>query len=121
MTYKLFLDDYRTPEMVTWKRLPSGPWVIVANWTEFKGVVDVRGVPEFVTYDHDLADIHYTGTGQIELSGVECAEYLVGRCRELDIPHPPYEIHSMNPVGAVRIRNTIEDYNRVWHQDHANQ
>ena len=110
--YKLFLDDYRAPEMVTWVAMPPGPWVIVKDCWEFKQAIEQRGMPEFIAYDHDLADIHYVGDYTNERNGNHCAEYAVLRCMELDINHPPYVVHSMNPVGAQRIRNTIEDYNR---------
>ena len=123
MSYKLFLDDYRTPEMVTWAKLAPGPWVIVKDYDEFRAAIEEHGIPEFIAYDHDLADIHHDETfGAQERTGWHCAAFLIQEyCLEFEIPHPPYMVHSMNPVGAERIRNYIEDYNRVWREDHPNQ
>lgn len=125
----LFLDDVRTPKEVTWVDLPLigfENWVIVRSYEGFKKVIELNKIPKFVTYDHDLADEHYqqantiTEDGEIkfdytktkEKTGYDCAKWLVEKCIEWGIPHPPFAVHSLNPVGAENIRKYIENYNR---------
>lgn len=58
--YNLFLDDERNPSDVTWKNIPRDrPYDIVRNYQQFVDHVTLYGVPDFVTFDHDLADEHY--------------------------------------------------------------
>ena len=61
--YYLFLDDERVPARVSWVSLPEGvDWTIVRNYEQFVDCVIRNGLPDFVTYDHDLADQHYSMT-----------------------------------------------------------
>lgn len=121
MAYKLFLDDIRKPQDVTWVSLPPGPWVIVRNFLDFKVIIGTRGLPEHVTFDHDLADEHYDAglwkkTGIADYSklqnptGYDCAAWLIEHCRTFDLAFPAYTVHSMNPVGRERIKAAIEHY-----------
>ena len=122
MSYYLFLDDVRVPRSVTWVTLPSADWRIVRDYSHFVQCIKTYGVPEFVAYDHDLADSHYTDMnhgGDInydrleEKTGYDCAKFLVNECNKLGVPHPPYVVHSMNPIGAKNIISYIEQYNRI--------
>lgn len=57
MTYNLFLDDERNPSDVNWVMLPHKVnWEIVRTYNEFKNMILKKGVPAFVTFDHDLSD-----------------------------------------------------------------
>jgi hypothetical protein len=124
----LFLDDVRRPEHVNWKELPRInllAWVIVRNYEQFTWCIGQFGIPEFVSYDHDLADDSYQQTNTItedgeikfdytkvkEKTGYDCAKWLVNKCLDLRIPHPPFIVHSLNPVGAENITKYIENYN----------
>lgn len=128
MSYHLFLDDERKPNDVTWKILPRDKvWVIVRNYQQFVDYINEFGVPGFVTFDHDLADEHYSvmleensyehDDGDLkktfnygtEKTGYDCAKWLVDHCHLNDVPFPEYEVHSMNPVGAQRITLYISD------------
>lgn len=137
MTYHLFLDDERLPGDVTWVRLPNVPWQLVRNYDEFVETVLEHGLPEFVTFDHDLADAHYAAMLEenessgpfkfwmpgdeenpgmnlsfdygTEKTGYDCAKWLVEHCMDNGLKYPAYEVHSMNPVGAERIRSYIEN------------
>ena len=120
--YYLFLDDIRMPEDVTWVRLPEVEWTIIRNYSEFRNIILNLGIPEFVAYDHDLADTHYGDglhgdkidyTKYSEKTGYDCCQFLLNQCNNKGITHPPYVVHSMNPVGASNIRNIIEKYNRT--------
>lgn len=116
MSYKLFLDDERMPEQVTWERYPfqnhNGAWTIVRSYDEFVKTVKEFGMPEFVSFDHDLADDHYlegfAGTHPKygvykEKTGYEAAKWLLDYSNEADIPLPPFAVHSMNVIGRANI------------------
>ncbi len=121
--YNLFLDDVRLPNHVTWVDLPPNQhYSVVRNYQEFVDLITLRGIPKFVTYDHDLSDDHY-GHGlrgdnipydqYAEKTGYDCAKWLVDYCMKKGVKHPPYMVHSMNPVGKQNIINYVESYNRT--------
>ena len=120
--YNLFLDDNRIPTDVTWVNLPKCSWVVVKNYKSFRETIWNMGIPKFITYDHDLADCHY-GHGlkgdeilydsYDEKTGYECAKFLVNECNKLGVKHPPYIVHSMNPIGKQNIISYVESYNRI--------
>ena len=126
--YRLFLDDERHPQQVKWVELPPGPWVVVRSYDAFVAHIEKRGMPGFVTFDHDLAqehyresmynpDRHYTnyytnGTFK-EKTGRCCALWLVERCIATGAPIPPYAVHSMNPIGKENIVSVMENGKQV--------
>ncbi len=63
MKYNLFLDDMRIPEAVFKyigdDRYINNDWVIVRSYNEFTKHIRKHGIPETISFDHDLADIHY--------------------------------------------------------------
>ena len=120
--YNLFLDDVRIPTHVTWADVPQNQHYSVArNYQEFVDLITLRGLPKFVCYDHDLADGHY-GHGlrgdeipydsYKEKTGYDCAKWLVDYCMKKGVKHPPYVVHSMNPVGKQNIISYVESYNK---------
>lgn len=126
MSYHLLLDDIRNLEDVkNYKLLPnveSSKWIIVRSYKEFVDIITLRGVPQFVSLDHDLADIHYGhGLNNDEIpynsykekTGYDAAKWLVNYCMERGIKHPPYVVHSMNPIGKSNIESYIESYNKT--------
>lgn len=122
MSYQLFLDDERLPHRVTWTQLPNGPWVSVKNYKQFVNYITKYGIPEFVSFDHDLADEHYSsGISKTkpeynkyrEKTGCDCAKWLIEYCIEKKIPFPNYAVHSMNPIGRENIRSIIESYKNL--------
>jgi hypothetical protein len=121
--YNLFLDDVRLPNHVTWVDLPPNQhYSVVRNYQEFVDLITLRGIPKFVTYDHDLSDDHY-GHGlrgdnipydqYAEKTGYDCAKWLVDYCMKKSVKHPPYQVHSMNPVGKQNIISYVESYNKT--------
>lgn len=121
--YNLFLDDVRLPNHVTWVDLPPNQhYSVVRNYQEFVDLITLRGIPKFLTYDHDLSDAHY-GHGlrgdnipydqYAEKTGYDCAKWLVDYCMKKGVKHPPYQVHSMNPVGKSNIISYVESYNRT--------
>lgn len=121
--YNLFLDDLRMPKNVTWIDLPNHEWIIVRSYKEFRDIIWNKGIPNFVTYDHDLSDTHY-GHGlrgdeipydsYIEKTGYDCCKFLVNECNKLGIKHPPFAVHSMNPVGKQNIIDYVKSYNKIY-------
>jgi hypothetical protein len=132
-TYSLFLDDVRMPiDCVLYMRnqiYTNLEWVIVRSYTEFVNCIEERykngEFPNLVSFDHDLADEHYdpkmyhgvdsynaASTKFTEPTGKECADWLVQFCIDNDINMPASIVHSMNPAGVERIKQSIADYNR---------
>lgn len=120
--YNLFLDDNRIPTHVTWVDIPKDQhYSVVRNYQEFVDIITLRGLPKFVTYDHDLSDCHY-GHGlkgdsipydkYTEKTGYDAAKWLVEYCMNKGVKHPPYQVHSMNPVGKSNIISYVESYNK---------
>lgn len=114
MTYKLFLDDYRDP--------PKGDWVIVRSYEQFCAVIEKQGLPEVISFDHDLSDEHYfssLGFGieydkYLEKTGYDCAKWLIQYCFSRALKLPSWRVHSMNPVGADNILNLLADYEKNY-------
>ena len=122
MIYYLFLDDERYPKNVKWVNLPSYPWTIVRSYDDFVKVIEKQGIPNFISYDHDLSVEAYNEANfqkflkfdyskLKEKTGMDCAKFLVQKCIDLNVSHPDYCVHSMNPIGAENIRRYIENYN----------
>jgi len=121
--YNLFLDDLRIPTHVTWVNVPKDQhYSVVRNYQEFVDIITLRGLPKFVCYDHDLNDVHY-GHGlqgddipydsYTEKTGYDAAKWLVDYCMKTSVKHPPYVVHSMNPIGKCNIESYIESYNKT--------
>lgn len=114
---KLFLDDIRIPKDAI-GLVPSNlnqfywenDWIIVRNYYEFCNYMQKFGLPDFISFDHDLADEHY---GDFEFSdykektGYECAKWLVDWCLENGLQIPDYIVHSANPIGKKNIESYL--------------
>ena len=88
----LYLDDLRpTPE----------GFDRVYNYEEFVTYLERKGRPDFISFDHDLGE---------DLSGYDCAKYLVEYCLEHQLPLPDYQVHSKNPVGKENIERLLENF-----------
>ena len=59
MSYSLFLDDCRMPHQVNWVRIPDVEYEIVRSYEDFVAKIEKKGLPEFVSFDHDLCVEHY--------------------------------------------------------------
>lgn len=113
MSYYLFLDDLRVPAQVKWVDLPPRDWTIVRSYDEFVSAIEKRGLPEYVTFDHDLGmDAMLAANGGIEYAGPEktgmdCARYLVNYCLDHSLLLPQWSIHSINPIGKENIASYL--------------
>lgn len=127
--YNLFLDDSRTPTKVTWIELPPVAWVIVRNYNEFVKTIEQQGLPNIISFDHDLANEHYkeffrasdeeTGDKRIryetltEKTGYDCAKWLANFCVDKKLPVPLYYLHSLNGIGCANIFSILESARKV--------
>lgn len=126
--YALFLDDVRDPNS-SWmnycmqcRDYDLVKWTIARSFDEFKAIIDEKGMPDFISYDHDLHDEHYDGSMWLGLNeynevaknfkhptGLECAQYVLEKLG--DKVHPPFFPHTQNPIGYMRIMALIADHN----------
>lgn len=132
MSYNLFLDDTRDPIDVYWIKLPSVKWSIVRNYKQFIDTILRDGVPEMISFDHDLANEHYieyedchnekliTGLrGKInyekfqEKTGRDCAMWLATYCLDKNIPIPLYYLHSRNGPGCGNMFSILESARKI--------
>lgn len=84
---KLFLDDCR--------KAPDYTWDVVRNYDQFVAYIQLHGVPDIISFDHDLGQEE-----SVEKTGYDCAKWLVERGL---LPSKGYYVHSMNPVGKDNI------------------
>lgn len=130
-TYNLFLDDMRYPKDVKWIELPLVPWIIVRSHDAFVRHIQNFGVPQLVTFDHDLCDEHYqeyshatdermVGEGKEfrydkmkEKTGRDSALWLANHCIENGIPIPQYFVHTLNGIGAKNIVSILESAHKA--------
>ncbi len=100
---KLYLDDVRP--------IPVG-YYGVRSYKEFVEYIENNGVPNHISFDHDLGWDLVTGEKILSLgtpTGYDCAKYLVDN----NLPMPDtWEVHSMNPVGKENIEFLLKSYKR---------
>lgn len=121
MSYHLFLDDERIPQKVNWVVLPQASWVIARNYDEFVKTIKNRGMPSFISFDHDLFNVHYeeyhraVEQKRILLeyepfhppTGYHCAVWLRDWVLKNNFKIPPFEVHSLNHMGAANIKRIL--------------
>jgi hypothetical protein len=132
--YNLFLDDVRTPhttkgayykELGRWEAgFPSLlTWETVKNYNEFVSIIESKGLPKLISFDHDLAWDHYpVGETSMdakinyekyeEKTGYHCAKWLIEYCQSKKLPLPDWMVHSFNPVGRKNIIDLLDSYER---------
>ena len=106
MSYKLFLDDLRTVDMV-YPGAADG-FVVVRSYNAFVDCVQTHGLPEFVSFDNDLGEDEH---GDLLPDGYDCAKWLVHEQR-YDLRCLSFKVHSANPVAKVQIQSLINNYIR---------
>lgn len=117
--WTLFLDDIRFPADVRYDIGPYRDVIICRTMDDAVWCVEQRGLPKFISFDHDLADIHYI-IGDGEKTGFTFAKWLCDYImdNQLDIPADfSYYVHSANPVGAENIRMYMENFLKAYKND----
>lgn len=123
----VFLDDIRMPEDVF--KYTSNPiynrnnWIIVRNYNEFIQEIQKNGIPDLISWDHDLADEHYAPEMYDpakynklvfqEKTGYDCAKWLVEHIMDNDLKLPHYLCHSMNPAGKINIMSLLNNFKKL--------
>ncbi len=114
----LLLDDFRNEQMTF---QASGntiylkeKWVIVKNYDEFVKFIIDNPMPKLISFDHDLSDEHYGGDYSKEMTGKDCADFLVNFCIDKKVDLPKILIHSQNPGGKLRIDSVFKTYYKYF-------
>lgn len=127
---RLFLDDMRVPfDCLSYMKpnvrhiYEDDNWDVVRTYDDFVGYIGYFGLPDLISFDHDLADEHYSPAmydgndryNQLydsfkEKTGYECAKWLCEYCTDKKLPLPMYIVHSMNPTGKENILTVLDSY-----------
>ena len=119
----LWLDDIRDPahssRFIDQKMRDLDVEIVwVKNYQEFKSWIEANKLPEFISFDHDLADIHYDEVEDWEdyykledreMTGYDAALFLVEYCDKNYLRLPNYWVHSQNPIGKLNINHYLEN------------
>lgn len=122
----LFLDDIRDPSGVANYIYPIElrsiykleNWEIVRNYEQFVDFINKNGLPKKISFDHDLADIHYDiktwtqGFKYHEKTGFDCAKFMIEYCLKNNLKFPEWYCHSQNPVGRNNIISLINNFKK---------
>ena len=118
MTYTLFLDDLRFPADVKYNYGPYQNVRICRNMDDAVWAVEQYGLPTMISFDHDLADVHYI-VGDGEKTGYTFAKWFCDYVMDNNLRLPVgfgFHVHSMNPVGAENIRAYMENFLKNWRE-----
>ena len=121
---KLFLDDIRQPRDVFNLNIDfdysdsTEGWTIVRTYDEFVDHIKKFGVPDLISFDHDLSFSHYLSENQKNINyknmevktGYHAACWLVSYCKENGINLPKTKIHSQNPDGSKNISEILNQF-----------
>ena len=123
-TYYLFLDDVRTPCKATFEDgtslceftgIDQVDWKIVRSYDDFVSMVTHVGIPETVSFDHDLCEEHmkqylfhmkddvFDYEASSVKTGYHCALFLKEQCDTLGVHYPTVYSHSFNHIGRNNI------------------
>jgi hypothetical protein len=125
----VWLDDIRNPYIDNWLRdyapqfaSGEGNVVWVKNYDEFIHEIKQNGLPDMISFDHDLGEDvakerASKGVSKRQArnlkketkSGYDCAKWLVDYCLDNDLKIPYFGVHSANPVGAENIRGLLNN------------
>jgi hypothetical protein len=129
----LWLDDWRNPwdEEIDWMVFsPIGrdvDIVWVKTYKEFTEWITNNGLPDAICFDHDLGkltEVEMRKLGyskkearekkNMELSGYDCAKWLVDYCMNKNIDIPDFNIQSSNGAGKLNIESYLNNYRKIY-------
>ena len=99
---KIYLDDLRTPT----EKFDF----VVRNYDEAIEVIKKYGVPNYISFDHDLG---VDDEGELLKSGYDLAKWIVESDLNGSYKLPSnftYKVHSQNPVGKKNIISLLNAY-----------
>jgi hypothetical protein len=108
--YNIFLDDERFPSDVHLYLegvdiYKTKEWVIVRNYKDFTELIQKSGMPNIISFDHDLGDFSEND----EKTGYDCAKWLVDFCIDFKFNLPNFLVHTQNTTGAKDIQKYLEN------------
>lgn len=116
---KLYLDDTRIPD-------PSFNFHVVRSYDEFTNWILKNGMPDMISFDHDLGDEHAQDLLKVkehggnldydhyeEKCGYHALKWLIHFCFTNALELPWTYCHSMNPVGADKIVSLCNNYYKI--------
>lgn len=125
----LFLDDYRVPtdcaQYMYRKgidcRLYHQDWIIVRSYIDFVEYINNNGLPDLISFDHDLADDFtlrenldvnkwFNVLENREYTGMDAAKWLINYCIDNNLKLPQYIVHSSNPSGYENIKGLLDNF-----------
>lgn len=120
----LWLDDIRDPSKLQFNNYIRKNICLdceitwVKNYDEFVEWIQKNGLPDIISFDHDLADEHYEYISEEkyhqreykEKTGYDCAKWLVDYCIDNSLQLPKFTVHSQNPVGAKNINSYLTNF-----------
>lgn len=120
----LYLDDVRIPTNV----IPGyREWDVVTNYEEFTAYILLNGIPDLISFDHDLADEHVEDWSRQmiqqgfqfpdyesykEKTGLDCAKFLVTHAQNYNLKLNKICVHSHNPVGGKNILEFLNGFKK---------
>ena len=106
--WTLFLDDIRFPNKDVKISGPESKIVICRTYDDAVWAVMTYGMPDFISFDHDLGE---------EMTGYDFVKWLGFYIMDNDLKIDSwftYQVHSANPVGAKNIdeymKNLIDHF-----------
>lgn len=123
--YNLYLDDIREPQDAfyytgDYKYLELD-WIVVRSYDKFVEYIDAYGLPELVSFDHDLADEHYNYlktqddvnySSYNEKTGYECVKWLCDYCMDNNKTLPECLYHTKNLIGEINMRTYVGNFKK---------
>lgn len=110
----LWLDDYRDPNTNEWLNFSPIPQPLMTVWVksydEFTKWIETYGLPDAICFDYDLGK----NSDAPELTGCDCAKWLVKYCYRSGKPIPPYNMQSGDPEGKANIKQALDKYSRSF-------
>jgi hypothetical protein len=109
----LFLDDIRKPIDASTYAQSRGinpdiykkHWIILRNYLEFTNWITKYGLPDLISFDHDLGEAD-------EHTGMDCAKWLVNYCLDNKLALPEWAVHSANPAGYDNIKGLLLSFEK---------
>ncbi|MAX51428.1 MAG: hypothetical protein CMH22_05570 [Methylophaga sp.] len=101
--------------------------VWVRNYEEFVLFIERYGIPQAISFDHDLGDSHYTPEKywsdynvsklyqdlqtHSEKTGLDCVKFIINYFLDEDVDvFPVMYFHSANPVGKDNMENLWNNF-----------
>lgn len=111
MSWNLFIDDERELADVSWapwqvqEKYRNEEWVVCRSRAAVYSAIYQKGVPSYISFDHDLGENFDTGFDIVKM----IVNMDLDGFREIPENFSFY-VHSKNPVGKKNIEEYINNY-----------